>query len=419
LRPSGRHRSASRFGSSGVICNPKDVSAPTVPSAPERTAASPLRWALAPVGLLWAWGIGVLLAAIPAFVNWMTAPEDAQAAATAVSNGAGLWAAAQAVPVEIQGIPVSLLPWGYALIPLTLFAVGTAWVLRSLPTMTRKEWLIGLGLVALLTAGLGAIIGSNANTSSVSFDPVQVAGHAGFIAALGYLIGTAARPVYRQVVLAALSADARRVLRAVIVAIFGVLGVAAIVLAVAMTATIGAATDLLLQLETGEIGALLLTLIQLGYLPVLLLWAVAYISGAGFVLAEQVLISPFIAITVPVDVPPVPMLTVIPTSASPIAWALPLLFIGVGVLTARVLLRGATTKRLHRIGLLALTNFLAAFVIGLLASLSTGSLGVDRLAAIGPTPYLVTWLVFAQLCIGALPIALLRQTPKMEPGGTD
>ena len=371
------------------------------------------------MGLLWAWGIGILLAAIPAFVNWMTAPEDAMAAATAVSNGAGLWAAAQAVPVDIQGIPVSVLPWGYALIPLALSAVGTAWVLRSLPMMTRREWLIGLGLVTLLTAGLGAVIGSQANTASVVFDPVQVAGHAGFIAGLGYLVGTASRPAYRHIVAQSLHGDALRVLRAVAVAVGGVIGVSALVLAIAMLATIGAATDLLEQLETGEIGALLLTLIQLGYLPVLLLWTVAYISGAGFVLAEQVLISPFIAITVPVDVPPIPMLTVIPTSASPIAWALPLLFIGVGAVTARVLLRTAPPRRLPRLALVALANFLAAFVIGLLASLSTGSLGVDRLASIGPTPYLVTWLVFAQLCIGALPIALLRQTPKIAAGGTD
>ena len=135
-------------------------------------------------------------------------------------------------------------------------------------------------------------------------------------------------------------------------------------------------------------------------------WAISYLTGAGFFLGAQTLISPFIAHVAPVELPPLPILAAVPTSATPAAWVFPVTVVIIGALAAQVAMRGLTGPRWF--GFVAAGGMAlgAAVIVTLLAVMSAGALGVEQLATLGPTPSVVGFLVAGLLLVGALPRAV-------------
>ena len=147
-----------------------------------------------------------------------------------------------------------------------------------------------------------------------------------------------------------------------------------------------------------------MVLLQLAYLPNLLIWAASYAVGAGVTVGSET-VSPF-ADGLPF-VPDLPILYLLPEQSPRWAAALPILLaLGAAWGAMRMNRRQAShalTARLVRAVTLAGTSAATWFV---LVSLSGGSLAVDRLDYIGPASgsTLIAFLVFLA---GALGWALL------------
>jgi hypothetical protein len=160
------------------------------------------------------------------------------------------------------------------------------------------------------------------------------------------------------------------------------------------------------------IGATVIALGQLVYLPTLVLWAVAFTAGPGFALGTDTAVTP--AATQVGALPGIPVLGAVPDATSPWLLLLALLPVGVGALTGWIL-----RSRMPRptgpepfgprlvvvIAVAALTGG-----VGALAALaSSGSIGPGRLAETGPEPGPVALALGLEVLVG---LAILLLSPR-------
>jgi hypothetical protein len=372
------------------------------------------RAAAYPIAVLWALTMSAVIVAIPAVISWATAPDDV--VVDPLTQAADLWAIAMAPPIIVNDLPISLMPWGFALIWLALFWLGMRWAVTFAPGL---PWRFLVGFVAagaLLTGGVAWAIG-RMTTEQLGISAGTVAWHATAVALVGMVLAIV--PDYRSRILERMPDLVRRGLWAALLAIFAVLAVASVLLLWSVAVHASDIIDIWSGLQPGAMGGLVLLVLQLGYLPILITWAAAYLTGAGIVIGELATMSPFIATTSAVELPPLPILAALPSSASMAMWLLPVVVIGIGAWSTRRVLRGCLARRLERLGIAGMSALVASIALAFLAALSSGSLGTERLAVVGPTPVVVAWLSFGLLTVGGALAAMLgtpadRSAPTAE-----
>ena len=199
------------------------------------------------------------------------------------------------------------------------------------------------------------------------------------------------------------------------------LALSALVAAAALVTHAGAVTEMTRQVAPGAADGGVLTLLGLLYVPTLVGWALAYVSGAGFVLSAPV--SPFDASGG--VVPAFPLLAATPTSAPSAALLLLLLPVLAGAVGAVVAVRRAGRPRpgarpgeprvLRLPGLreTAATAALTGVVAGLVAWLSSGSLGDGALDHTGPVAWRVALAVAVLTTVGYAVVVLLVRLGRM------
>jgi hypothetical protein len=70
---------------------------------------------------------------------------------------------------------------------------------------------------------------------------------------------------------------------------------------------------------------------------------------------------------------------------------------------------------MNRLAVAGGTALGTALIMAMWAVLSSGALGAERLATVGPTPSVVAWLTFGLIAIGGALIALLAAPRAPEP----
>jgi hypothetical protein len=141
------------------------------------------------------------------------------------------------------------------------------------------------------------------------------------------------------------------------------------------------------------VGTVLLLLLQFGYLPNAIVWAIAFTLGPGFAFGAATVVAPTGSALG--QLPALPLLAALPAGVhsalpgglEPVVLALPYLAGGLGGL---LLVRAAPALGLDIAPMLGLVcGAVSGAVLGLLAAVSGGPLGDGRLAAVGPSPWQV------------------------------
>ena len=227
------------------------------------------------------------------------------------------------------------------------------------------------------------------------------------------------------------------------VAVAGFVGVGALFVAVATVLRGGEVVALYEAAHVDALGATMLTLGQLAYLPTLVVWGGAFAAGPGFALGTGTAVSP-VGTNLGV-LPGVPALGIIPESGSQWMLLSILLIIGVGFAagaaargrlfaTARagrsvgagaggwpggsggaaVGVGSAHEASMPRLVVLAAIVILGAAAVALLVAVASGSVGPGRLADIGPAAGPVAFAVGVELLVGA---AIALFAPVRAAGG--
>lgn len=193
------------------------------------------------------------------------------------------------------------------------------------------------------------------------------------------------------------------------VALLGMVTASSLVFAVNLIAHYVDVISLSQQLHVDVIGTIVLFLVNLAYLPTMLIWTLSWIVGPGFSLGIGSSISPIAVVVGPV--PGIPVLGAIPSSANAFALAIVLLVIASGAIASAAVLRthraaGGGRPNLKVMAVYALKASIAVgIVVWIVTSLAVGSIGPDRLSVVGPNPWPVAGIsaleIFAGIALGS------------------
>jgi hypothetical protein len=186
-----------------------------------------------------------------------------------------------------------------------------------------------------------------------------------------------------------------------------------------LIAHLGQVRELTDKLSPGPIGALLLVLVEIAYVPNAVVWAIAFCLGPGFAFGVGTVVAPTGAAIGPL--PSFPLLAALPSGQIPgwlslVVLAVPYLAAAAGgVLTVRV----TPTPVLEAAPAWGFVSGAAAgAVLALLSALSGGPLGDGRLSTVGPSGWQVGLVAILEMGVTAAVTAgaanwwILRRDPE-------
>lgn len=212
------------------------------------------------------------------------------------------------------------------------------------------------------------------------------------------------------------------VARGAAVVVVGLIGAGAVVVAVAVFVRGGQVVALFQAGNVDVLGAVVVTLAQLAYLPTLVVWGLAFVAGPGFAVGTGTSVSPAGTQTGPV--PGIPLLGAVPESTTPWLLLLALVPVALGALAgwiARSRL-AATASSSHgdpfgaRLAIVAGIALVSAVAAAALSAVASGSLGPGRLAELGPQPGAVALAIGLEVLVGA---SILLLSPRGGAHGDD
>lgn len=202
------------------------------------------------------------------------------------------------------------------------------------------------------------------------------------------------------------------VLRGLALTTLGLVAVGGVVVVAGLIARSTQVIGLFQASNADGIGATVIALGQLVYLPTLVLWAVAFTAGPGFALGTDTAVTP--AATQVGALPGIPVLGAVPDSTSSWLLLLVLLPVAVGALAGWILrARMPATVHPEPLAPRLVVAFSVAVLTGgvgaLAAVASSGSIGPGRLSDTGPQPGPVALALGIEVLVG---LAILLLSPR-------
>lgn len=202
------------------------------------------------------------------------------------------------------------------------------------------------------------------------------------------------------------------VLRGLAISTLGLVAVGGVVVVAGLIARSTQVIGLYQASNADGIGATVIALGQLLYLPTLVLWALAFTAGPGFALGTDTAVTP--AATQVGALPGIPVLGVVPDATSSWLLLLVLLPVGVGAVTGWILrsrmpVTAEPEPLAPRLVVAAAVAVLTGGAGALAAVASTGAIGPGRLAVTGPQPGPLALALGLEVLVG---LAILLMSPR-------
>ncbi|MEU4016658.1 DUF6350 family protein [Microbacterium sp. NPDC028030] len=195
-------------------------------------------------------------------------------------------------------------------------------------------------------------------------------------------------------------------------ALVGVVGSAALALAVTVLLRGGEVVALFQAARVDALGATVMTLGQLVYLPTLIVWTASWLAGPGFAVGAGTAVSP--AGTQLGVVPGIPVFGLLPENSS--IWMLIVVLVPVAAgafagwaVRSRLVWEGTPLGMLQRATIAVGIAGVTAGVAAIAAALANGSMGPGRLAVVGPAVLPFALALGAEVFVGA---AILLLSPR-------
>ncbi|WP_426592950.1 DUF6350 family protein [Cellulomonas sp. McL0617] len=346
----------------------------------------------------------IVLPAIAAYVATSADPSnDGVGWLRSVGVGASIWLLGHGVPVAVGAVSVTIVPLGVTILALfTCYASARRSGLATWPGYTA-----GVAAYALVTVVASLLVGVHGlGLARAVVGGVVVSGlglGAGLLARPeAPAWRTLTRPVWTRVPPAVRTGSAAGLLALAL--LFVVAAAVATLWVLAGRATIG---DVVRGLGLDAVGGLVLAFAELAFVPNLVVWATAWLTGNGFSVGSGTLFAPDAVVGGPL--PAVPMLGALPTPdvAGPATSIVPIVLVGIGaVVGLYVHRRLRATRWWHGAAASGIAALTLGVLLSILVALASGSVGPGRLAHVGAQGVLVGLLAGAGVLIGALLIAV-------------
>ena len=340
--------------------------------------------------------LSYLALAVVALGAWMLDPSGSQEWTQMLEAASGAWLAGLGLAPTVDGVTISLLPIGFAILPLLGLVAAGRWATEASAVARRGEAVTVAFAAAAAFAVTGAVIAALSQALAVPLT------RAGLVCAAVAFTVTLLAIMQRAGLLSmrALPVLARDAIAAACGALAVLTALSAALLALAVIVNVDGVTSLLVELDPGLSGAILLAVLTLGYLPNAIVWTMAYVIGPGVTIAVGTEVSAY-ADPATAALPGFPLLAALPADTPPGAMALPVMVVGAGAL-AGLLLRRRTQVGLHGAMAGALAGAVVGVAIGLLGWLTSGSLGTTSLQGLGPAPLTIGLVGGVLVGLGAM-----------------
>ena len=359
----------------------------------------------------------VVLPTMAAYVATSADPTNAEVGwPRAASVGSAIWLLGHGGALRAGGSDVTLVPLGLTALA-TFVAYASA---RRTARRTVSAWLASFGgyltvvAVALLVAGAAGPLGAGpVAVVRLLIGALLVAAVGGGLGILG--VGAAVRataPAWGR-----LPRWARLAARAGVMAVACLVALACGLVLVWLVLGRAATDDVVAALDLDPVGGVVLGVAQLAVLPNLVLWALAWLVGPGFVVGSGTQFSPGLVTGGPM--PAVPLLGALPSGAGGLLQAAPLVLVLLGA-------AGGWWWHRRRDCSGWWQPFVAAAVLaacgglgtGILALVSGGSVGPGRLAVVG-APVLQVSAVAAVLLLAGAALVTVPAEPAVRRAVVD
>ncbi len=384
------------------------------------------------VAAVWCAGIGLTTLTTVTLIGWIAAPR------TAIGTGlpgvfrtaVNFWLVSHHAGFSVPHGRVGLLPLGLTVLPGALLFRGGGWIART--GRVRGRYRIGVVHAALalavpytvLAVLLALVVRSKVVTPSAAQAVVicfLLALFAGGLGAARALVASTTKDSPWKTMLNLLPARTRSLAAGVTGATIVLLGSGLLIFLASLVFHLSEVANVYGVLKPGVVGGILVTLVAVVYLPNAAIWAVSYAVGPGFAVGAGTSVSPsgvFIGM-----IPSFPSFAALPSPGpapliSLLALAAPFAagVVG-GYLTIRAL-PSAVSEAAPLWGFVC--GVATGGVIAVLAALSGGPLGGQRMAVMGPSAWQTGLLAALEVGISAAIAAwvanwrLLRRTPSPD-----
>jgi putative intracellular protease/amidase len=356
--------------------------------------------------------------------GWIAAPHFGLGLPAVLRTAATLWLAGHHVGFTLRGAGrIGMLPLGLVVLPGALLWRAGRWVVRAARVRRLRD--VGAAAVALavpyaLLTGVLAVASKSPAESSSLLQSVAC----GLLLALvaGGLGGARALATWPRLI-QLLPERTRALVVGVAGALAALMAAGALLAGIALAVHLSRAANTERALDPGAVGALLLVLLQLGYLPNAITWTIAFMLGPGFAFGSATVVAPTGSALA--QLPAFPMLAALPAGVHPAmaGWLEPAVLsvpYAAGVLGGLLLVRATRQLALDAAPLWGLAaGIVCGMVLGVLAAVSGGPLGDGRLATIGPSPWQVGVVsaleigVSAAVTAGAANYLAMRRTGEL------
>ena len=355
-------------------------------------------------------GIGLAVLTILVLAGWITAPHPGLGLIGVLRTAAVLWLVGHHVAVQVNGAGrIGMLPLGLVALPgALLWRAGRSVVRGHSVTELRQVLAAGLAVAVPYAALAGAL--AVCSRSALAEASVPQALLASFVIALVAASFGAARALAPWAQLGSLmSARLRSVVAGAASALAVLAAAGAMATALALAGDVDKFGEVYRLLDPGVVGAVLLLLAQLAYLPNAVLWGIAYMLGPGFAVGAGTVAAPTGSVLG--QIPAFPLLAALPTGThgSGPGWlaaamlAVPYLAGAVGGLVVARLAPTAVLESAPVRGFCS--GLLTGIVLGIGSAFAGGPLGDGRMAAVGPSAWQVAMVGALEVGIAAAVVA--------------
>jgi hypothetical protein len=351
---------------------------------------------------------------------WLFAAHGSESTLQVLRAAGIAWQVLHLVPIVIGTTTIGVLPWGFLVLPIFLLWKATHWALKSSQPKSAIEFFRVAVSISLFYSASAGLVGLISSTNDLHSGLTSACLHS-FLVALS--VTTACVISYapsRTILTDALPKLVVDGVRPAIIS-FGLLFAAGSVLTSAALVLnwdqVRAVTTLM---APGYLDGLFMTLLGIGYLPTVNVWAMSYLLGPGIVLGGG-LVTPGNAS--PGALPAFPLLSILPSEPAALApyfIAIPIL---IGVVMYFLLPRESWSAqgdsvpialsfvvRWREIVTLLVSVVLLSVFVWISSKVSSGSLGTGYLRSVGPVPSQVALSAIFVCGVSALLTLVLPRT---------
>lgn len=347
-----------------------------------------------------AWGAILTLLVVGAIVITAWVLGAGSGSITDAIHASGIfWLASHQIPITMGEATISVIPFGLVVVPGWMLWRAGRWATRRSAACEWSEVRVSIAMAAGVYGTLGLLVSSVVSDETSSVSSIWALIGTGIFAALVYGAAAVHEAKLWPTLIDRFPAEFRLRFRSALVAVCTVACAATALFAFSLAWHFADGLTIFDILAPGFIGNILLFVLGVAYLPNLIVWASSFTFGTGFALGVDTGISPFGAD--PASVPALPALAAAPESVP--AW-MPVVLL-IPLFAGALAIRRYSPEPLYlrsRQNLIIRCSIagLGAAVVLVACWFASGSLGVNAMSQLGPSPFKTALAAFGLFLIG-------------------